>query len=307
MHNDEFKFIGWHIELTNRCPLACPACIRTIYGPGDKSDLDTNQLLDFLPNAKDYQYIFFQGNLGDPIYHPDFHNISEHFFDAQNLQVTTNGMHTKEFWQRVLDTWPDNSIVELSIDGLKDTNSIYRVNSNWEKIQELFDTISTTKRKCKIVWKYLVFEHNYHQVDEAIAISKKIGINEFVIKKSRHIHDHASLGGTIKAYHNPEWFQYVKREKIDELAPFCNTGDMHYIDAHGKYYPCCWAHNDINELGHITEGLNSIRNKFLDFGKCLTWDKSPQICRDMCYKIKDNDKEMITPNTVVDRKIIYND
>ena len=304
---DEFKYTGWHIELTNRCPLACPACIRTMHGPGAKSDIDTNLLLNFLSNPEKYDYIFFQGNLGDPIYHPDFHKISEHFFPANELQVTTNGMQTKEFWQRVLKTWPESSIVELSIDGLQDTNSIYRVNSNWNKIQELFELIATTKRKCQIRWKYIVFEHNHHQVEEAIALSKKLGINEFKIKKSWTIHDDMSNNGQIKDYYNPEWFDYVKRETLDELAPFCYTGDMHYINSQGNYYPCCWIDNDISSLGHISEGLDSIKDKFLNFSNLLTWSKCPEVCREMCCKISDNDKEMITPNSVVDRKIIVND
>ena len=78
-------YIGWHLELTRRCPLACPACLRTTHYntmvKDPKLDIDIDHLKDFFPKKtiSEIKYIFFQGNLGDPIYHPQFHDISERF------------------------------------------------------------------------------------------------------------------------------------------------------------------------------------------------------------------------------------
>ena len=306
-----FNHIGWHIELTRRCPLACPACIRTydknaVVNP--KQDIDTTNLISFFPaeKLKQTKYICLQGNLGDPIYHLNFMKISKHFFGAQDLAVITNGMHTKDFWQEVLETWPKHSRVTLSIDGLKDTNHLYRVNSNWEKIQQLFDVIATTNRKCKIEWKYIVFDHNYQQVEEAEELSRKIGIDIFRIQKTRRLDDNL----TIKEYTNDEWFKNINVEYADSISPFCNTGDMHYIDAFGNYYPCCWWADNNKEKGYWTP-INISNNDTKSFEKYFSkfnnhlkdYKKCPAVCKQFCRTIKNNKLDMQVPNTQINRSV----
>jgi len=306
-----FNYIGWHIELTRRCPLACPACVRTwdkssVVDP--KQDINTKDVLNFFPKQRLQQtkYICLQGNLGDPIYHPDFHKISNHFFDADDLAVITNGMHTKDFWQEVLNTWPSNSRITLSIDGLQDTNHIYRVNSRWEKIEELFNIISTTKRNCKIEWKFIVFEHNYKQVEKAEMLSKKVGIDIFRIQKTRKLPDDS----VVKEYTNDKWFANLETIYEDSLSPFCETGDMHYIDAFGKYYPCCWWADNNKEQGFWTpinikdNDITNFENYFNSFNNYLTdYKKCPSVCKKFCRTIKNNKLDMQVPNTQINRSV----
>lgn len=305
------KYIGWHIELTRRCPLACPACERTIHAtsiPNLKLDIDKTSLFNFFKkeNNSTIKYMFLQGNLGDPIYHPEFHEIAEYFFNTQLLALTTNGMHTDDFWTQVLESWPENSLIELSIDGLSDTNHIYRVNSNWERIQSLFDLIARIKRRCKIQWKYIAFEHNHHQINTALEISKKIGIDSFRIQKTRKLHN-----TDIKEYHSDEYFQKPV-EYIDDLNPFCFTGDMHYITAEGNYYPCCWwadqnkENNLWNPVNIKDYSITQTETLFKDFAlqRLQTFQNAPVVCKNFCKKTK---LDTTTPNTQHYRKIIKNE
>jgi|TARA_R110000850_G_scaffold238445_1_gene363068 hypothetical protein len=273
-----------------------------------KLDIDFDHLKKFFPTSvlPKIKYICLQGNLGDPVYHPQFHDISEHFFTAQDVNVITNGMQSHQFWERVLETWPSNSKITLSIDGLQDTNHLYRINSNWEKIQGLFDLIAKKKHKCEIEWKYIVFEHNHHQVDQAQEIAKKIGINAFRIQRTRSLDPKLN----IKAYDNPEWFTNIKVEYEEALSPFCHTGDMHYIDAFGDYYPCCWwadletdtRWTPINIKDNTTENF---KRHFMNFNQhLLEYNMCPSVCNEFCKKIKNNDKDMIAPNTQLNRSII---
>lgn len=294
------NFIGWHLELTRRCTLACPACVRTeefdlITNP--KAILDKTLIKNFFKD-KELEYMLFCGNLGDPIYHPNFHEISEYFFDVKKLLcVTTNGAQRIDFWKRVLETWPEAGLVRLSIDGLHDTNHLYRVNSKWEKIQELFDLISTTKRKTKIEWKFIVFDHNKHQIDEAAALSKKLGINSFNIQKSYVDNSAIRKSRTFE----------------DVLAPFCHTGDMHYIDAEGFYSPCCWWPNFKKEqwagfnIKDFT--MDNLHERFVDFSKEYLengYHSAPVTCKNFCRKVKQA-TDLSTPATQVTRVIINND
>lgn len=303
--------VGWHLELTRRCPLACPACNRTMFKEmvvDPKQDINFDHLKKFFPVSvlPQIKYICIQGNLGDPVYHPQFHDISEHFFAAQDVNVITNGMQSHQFWERVLETWPSKSRITLSIDGLRDTNHLYRVNSNWEKIQGLFDLIAKKKHKCEIEWKYIVFEHNHHQVDEAQEIAKNIGIDIFRIQRTRKL----SSKLDIKSYDNPEWFKKTKMEHEDALSPFCYTGDMHYINAFGEYYPCCWwadtlKDNQWSPINISNSNIDNFKTHFIDFTQHLSdYDTCPSVCQKYCKKVKSNEQDMIAPNTQLNRSII---
>ena len=305
------NYIGWHLELTQRCPLACPACDRTekYDTVNPKLDINVEHVKTFFTkqHIKNLKFVQLQGNLGDPIYHPNFHDIAEHFFDTEYLNVTTNGMHTFDFWKTVLDTWPANSEITLSIDGLEDTNHIYRINSKWYQIQNLFDLIAEQKHKCKIEWKYIVFEHNYHQVETAEKIAKDIGIDKFRIQKTRPLFPWHG----VKEYHNPALFNYDEPEYSNELVPFCLTGDMHYIDANGDYYPCCWWEGN-NKKSKQYSPLNIANNTIEEFYKHFNnttkifdnFETAPCVCKTYCRKIKNNNKENVTVNTQLHRTVI---
>ena len=61
----------------------------------------------------------------------------------------------------------------FSIDGLEDTNHLYRRNVKWEKVIENARSFITAGGKAH--WDMLVFEHNKHQVDEAKSYANKLG------------------------------------------------------------------------------------------------------------------------------------
>ena len=57
-----------------------------------------------------------------------------------------------------------NGRVDFNIDGLQDTNHVYRKNTNFEKI---IDNASAYIRMGGIAeWNYIVFKHNQHQIDK---------------------------------------------------------------------------------------------------------------------------------------------
>ncbi len=319
-NQDLERIIGWHLEITRRCALECPACPRTFEREGIpdlNQDLSYEDILNFFrkDQLKYLKYIFLQGNLGDPIYHPKFHEIAEHFFGAQHLAISTNGMKTKKFWERVIQTWPENSLVMLSIDGLEDTNHLYRVKSRWNLIEELFDVIATTKRKCKIEWKYILFEHNHQDVEKAHELSKKLGIDSFRLQKTRPLTELTNKGGFLKEFDGNYFNSDEKKKPLDELAPFCKTLDMHYVDATGAYFPCCWWPSHYKDEGNEaweekriqSFNLEEAYSHFKKFTQCLSdYEKAPEVCRTFCSKFAENTEELLTPNSQLNRKYLGN-
>lgn len=304
-------YVGWHIELTRKCGLKCPACPRTYdsHTTQDlKTDINTQDLLHFFSPEmiRKLKYIYFQGNLGDPIYHPDFHQIAEHFFSAQHLGLTTNGMQSKGFWNQVLSSWPSHSTITFSIDGLQDTNSIYRAGSKWQTLEELFQLIRTTPRKCELEWKFIVFEHNKHQIEEARELAKNIGFDVFRIQKSRPLFEEMTLNGTLQPYWESTWDEEPAVYLQNELDPFCMTGDMHYINAHGQYSPCCWlpSANSTKQstspdpLNISSSDIHDFHQYFNIFKKQLeTFSSAPSTCQSYCRKKVATHTHCKTPNS----------
>lgn len=187
-----------HIELSSRCNASCPACSRNLAGGPVSPNLEITELtLDDIKNffpvdfAKNLIGINFCGNVGDPGMALDLLPILEYFQSTseKNIaqQVRTNGgMRKPEFWhdvgkffaslpKRVNETHIFyHPAVVFSVDGLEDTNHLYRRGVRWDKVMANMEAYASTGAFG--IWEFLVFEHNQHQVEEAEKLAKKLGL-----------------------------------------------------------------------------------------------------------------------------------
>ena len=175
------------IELTTKCTLGCPACPRN--DPGEKKadwdvgHLDTNIIKGFADTSADRNYLFV-GCYGDPIYHPDFIDIMRYYTDRnKRVTVHTNGSFKKQKWWDELSSlnWSHKQEFTFSVDGLEDTNHLYRIRADWESIMRGMKTMGSLPkaRKPRLQWKMLVFPYNEHQVPEARQLASDLGIGLF--------------------------------------------------------------------------------------------------------------------------------
>lgn len=190
-----------HIELSSRCNASCPACSRNYSGGPVADDLELtelslNDIKRMVPVeiAKNLIGINFCGNVGDPGMAPDLIPILEYFREHSPKivqQIRTNGgMRNEKFWTALGEFYKkqpparDNHLfskagVVFSVDGLEDTNHIYRRGVIWDKLIRNMRAYSATGAFA--VWEWLLFEHNEHQVEEARALAKELGF-EFIVK-----------------------------------------------------------------------------------------------------------------------------
>ena len=175
------------IEITTRCPIKCPACPRTYQTDWDTGYLDEKLVFKTFDDDY-YNTIRLCGCYGDCLYHPDFVEIARHAstITNKNIGFETNGSYRRpEFWQELSEIeWKQKHEFIFSIDGLEDTNHIYRKNSDWESIMYGVNTLAGAKSKPKLSWQMLVFPYNQHQVETAKALSKKLGFDNFSASKS---------------------------------------------------------------------------------------------------------------------------
>lgn len=185
-----------HIELTNRCNAACPLCPRFHNGsPLIRPDLKLNDIsLEqfkswFSPEfLKQIRLILFCGVHGDPCIAQDTLEIVKYIASANpacQTQFNTNGgMRNPEWWAELGSVLAYNKFNRLtfSVDGLEDTNHLYRRNVQWHKLMKNMQAFIGAGGKA--YWDYLVFGYNEHQIDEAKLLATELGFVEFNPKKA---------------------------------------------------------------------------------------------------------------------------
>jgi hypothetical protein len=72
----------------------------------------------------------------------------------------------KDYWTDVGNILNRKDIINFDLDGLRDTHHIYRINTEFDKVLENAQAVIELLRP-QVHWKYIVFEHNKHQVEEA--------------------------------------------------------------------------------------------------------------------------------------------
>jgi MoaA/NifB/PqqE/SkfB family radical SAM enzyme len=172
------------IEITSKCTLACPACSRVntkeMRAKWDTGDLPLELLERVIKDTTFKEYILV-GCYGDCIYHPQFWDVMRLLVDNdKNFMVHTNGSsRSRKWWEQSYDIKFKNSFTNrfyFSIDGLADTNHFYRINAKWKTIETALDVMSNHPSKPDLRWRWLDFEYNRHQQDEARKFAESLGI-----------------------------------------------------------------------------------------------------------------------------------
>jgi sulfatase maturation enzyme AslB (radical SAM superfamily) len=196
----EIRYI--QTDHTSQCNLRCPQCARNHDGdthptlPDDELSVDDYRAM-VTPVAATLETLMFCGNYGEVIVSKTFMPTVEWLLTgfSGKIIVTTNGSARDEAWWRELARLlQGRGKVNFSIDGLADTNSLYRVNSNFEKIMANARAFIDAGGHAR--WDYLVFAHNEHQVEEAREIARSSGFRQFQVKlTNRFINDQQYRSG----------------------------------------------------------------------------------------------------------------
>jgi len=285
---------------TSRCNLLCPSCARV----GADGKINKNIYLKDI-SVQEYESMappeFYSklkmvgmcGNYGDPIAAKNIVEVVD-FFNNHNpdvsIRINTNGsLRGKSWWSKFASHLNENSFVTFSIDGLGDTSKIYRVNSNFKRVIENSKAFIEAGGTAK--WDYIIFEHNYHQVEEAKNLARELGFysfNEKVSKRFVHTYNYihnkggGDFGEIIKRHGS--WENYIDRTTIQ-----CRYQKMKavYIDFDLNLWPCCWLggpmffHSDkniqkvqlLNTISKYDPHFNSLRDKSIEEVLSHKWYK----------------------------------
>lgn len=183
-----------HLEITNKCNASCPMCARNQFGGAVNPNLTPSELsledvkAIFPPEfIASLERMYMCGNYGDPMSARDTLEVFEYFKSVNPgmaLCMHTNASgRTPEWWNNLGKLfYGGNRTVRFSVDGLEDTNHLYRVGTRWDKIISAMENYIAGGGAA--IWEFLVFKHNQHQIEEAEELARKLGFKEFQVKKT---------------------------------------------------------------------------------------------------------------------------
>jgi hypothetical protein len=190
------------IEITSNCNAMCLDCGRNLDGvklnPNLKFGHAGNMKLEVFKKVFDPAVlpklgkIHFDGNFGDSMIHPQSMEFIKHMaenFPGIELEINTNGgYHNTDWWRELGEVtskaFNEETEIKFGIDGIdNETHDKYRRNVKFDKIIE--NAKAFIEAGGKASWKFLEFDHNHHQRDEAEKLAKKLGFNKFRVKKTR--------------------------------------------------------------------------------------------------------------------------
>ena len=242
------------IELTSFCNIRCKGCFRVESSYADKIlnktylDIETIKekfQLSMFPNIK---IINFCGSVDEPISHPQFFEIIEHFKDWNaHINIATNGsLRTTGWWAKLAGMLPNSHRVTWGIDGSDEVSEVYREGSNFKKVQQNYRAFIEAGGKAN--WQFIVFEHNEHQLETAKQLAKQDGFKDFK---------------TIISHRKDKKGVKHKKVQVQESTYIsCKYGNQKriFVNHMGNVIPCC--HLNAKMLEYPVS--NKVKDRFED-------------------------------------------
>jgi MoaA/NifB/PqqE/SkfB family radical SAM enzyme len=290
------------LEISSYCNASCPLCPRNLFGY-EKIDLGyikKHLSLDEIKKIfsrnflKQIEKFTFEGNFGDPLMNPELLSIVE-YLDTPIDILTNASLQDETFWKNLAKY---SVTVYFALDGLADTHSIYRRNTDYDKI--LKNAKAFISAGGNAVWKMIRFEHNQHQIPAAEGLSKELGFSKFELvdhgRNSGPVFDRdgelervlGDFSGSIDLSHYIDIIQHgdMLIEDIDDqikesVKCVSLNNNSIYISSTGDVYPCCFMgfapytyghgrwHQPVNkQISELVSNNNALK---YSLEECINW------------------------------------
>lgn len=181
------RFFRPNIDASHRCIFQCPQCIRQktssqaqIKRSFDLEPEQFKKILDY------YDYgLTFCGQISDPIYHKDFLSLLK-MCDGQGkaVRIATVGSGKNDaWWEEAYSYGKGENAWYFGVDGIDEKSELYRIGSKfsdvWNRMKQGRDAGHA------IVWQYIIFGYNEHEIDRAIEIAKEEDFSILFVNTNR--------------------------------------------------------------------------------------------------------------------------
>jgi len=266
------------IEPTTSCNLRCPECPSGLRSftreTGMLEESFFRKTIDELSKELFYLTFYFQG---EPYLNPKFLEMVKYASQKNIYTATSTNAHYLDDVnsKKTVESRLDRLII--SIDGTtQESYESYRIGGDLKKVIEGTKNILKWKKQLKsktphVIFQFVVFRQNEHEVEEIKKLGKELGVDEVKIK-SAQIYDYENGNDRIPA--NEEFSRY-KKLSIDSTVAVnlpLKKGDKGgfavkseqpdscwkmwhscVITWDGKIVPCCFDKDAKHQLGDLKQ------------------------------------------------------
>lgn len=261
--------VSLSIEPTTSCNLRCPQCpsgLRVFSRPTGM--LQKELLHHILPQIQSSVHtinFYFQG---EPYLNPSFLELVKLASPYNFYTSTSTNAHYLDEETARLTVESGLKRLIISIDGTtQETYEQYRTGGQLTKVIQGTQAILAQKKALKsktphVIWQFVVFKPNEHQVEEVKTLGKKLGVDEVKIKTAQ-IYDFETGHDLIPS--NQKFSRYKKNASgtfqiKNKLLNQCwRMWQGSVITWDGKMIPCCFDKDAHYRLGDLnTSALRTI-------------------------------------------------
>ena len=253
------------------CHLRCPFCPQT-YNDFDLSREfiklgDFKKIVDYFNDSLQHINLF---NWGEPFLNESIIEMIEYAADHQietDIHSTLDSLTAK-----LIERLPGSGLTRLtvSLDGAsEETYQIYRKRGSFQRsyshLKALVEKQKETGNKhFQIVWKFLVFRHNQHEMKKAQEMADELGVRiHFAYAEASG--DYVS---TLEEYNGTNFNKKFSREYNSQCMQAWKGPVVH---SNGDILPCCQIYHKKYVLGNI------FRQDFKSIWNNETYQKTRQV------------------------------
>ncbi len=246
------------VEVCSICQLKCPVC----YMRADEENAKNGCGFGYL-KFEDFKKLLDENELenieisnsGEIFLNPDLVKILE-YADKKGVKVTAdNGVNLNYITDEQAEALAKYHVISMtvSIDGTsQETYEKYRVGGDYGKVIENIKKIIFYRQKYSngcphITWKFIVFGHNEHEIEQAKIEAEKLGVaikfatnwdeNFSPVKNPQKVLEQTGLNSLTANASPVELLKQFENGEVDWF--FCNDLWQPQINWDGQLLGCC--------------------------------------------------------------------
>jgi MoaA/NifB/PqqE/SkfB family radical SAM enzyme len=255
-----------YIEPTSFCNLRCPACPTGLdLGLRPKDAISVDLFRAAIDEFGDYLFQLYMYNWGEPFLHKQTPEMISYAKRKHiNVRISSNLSIplTDEYIDRLVNSGLDTLVV--SLDGVsEETYSRYRRRGKFELVTNNMQRIAAAKRRLgrttpHIVWQFLVFKHNEHEVGALPSIYKEWGADSYTISGAQmpfEPYDEGFAPSTMPEYniYDPANTTHKRaRESMQRDAACSWLYGAVVLNPNGSVSPCCGTAAQKDDFGRYS-------------------------------------------------------
>jgi MoaA/NifB/PqqE/SkfB family radical SAM enzyme len=215
------------VEACSICQLRCPLCPSTrgenaeTVGRGYLKFNDLTRFVDQNPQIRKVEL----GNFGEVFLSKDLPKILEYAYAKGVTTTIDEGANLNDASDQALEALVryQTAVVRCAIDGITQASySTYRVGGDLRKVLRNIQKINLFKEKHhstkpRLIFQFIVFGHNEHEMERAILLSKMLNMEIF-----------------LKLNFSPNALAVQNQDRVRQLVGYADRAE--YLERESKHY-----------------------------------------------------------------------